>query len=159
MKDKYSNIFWHQGVRLFEEEFLKTKGGLIRIQHLENDVTKALLNVFENCDKKVLNDFLKHVGIDKPEGNFGFDFQVTDTEIYRQKNNRVMLSIIAQVTPKKSVPNYEVVKSIPDACIFNEDTAVLIEAKTQSPLIEEQIDSHIENYFGKETREKKLHGK
>jgi len=37
-----------------EEGLLKTDPGRIRIRHLENDVTKALLNVFQHCSKKVL---------------------------------------------------------------------------------------------------------
>lgn len=42
MDPKYSNIFWHQGVKIFEENLLKTQKGRIRIDHLENDVTKPI---------------------------------------------------------------------------------------------------------------------
>ncbi len=36
MDPKYSNIFWHQGVRIFEEEILKDKKGRVKVAHLEN---------------------------------------------------------------------------------------------------------------------------
>ena len=54
MDPKYSNIFWHQGVKIFEEELIGNKKGRVKISHLENDVTKALLNVFQHCSRKVL---------------------------------------------------------------------------------------------------------
>jgi hypothetical protein len=54
MNPKYSNIFWHQGVRIFEEEILKRKKGRVKVAHLENDVTKALINLFQHCRPKVL---------------------------------------------------------------------------------------------------------
>ena len=38
----------------------------------------------------------------------------------------------------------------------NKDTAILIEAKTQSPLIFEQVDNHIKHYFGSATKERIL---
>jgi len=49
MDPKYSNIFYHQGVKIFEEKVLKSKQGQTKIAHLENDVTKALLNLFQHC--------------------------------------------------------------------------------------------------------------
>ncbi len=54
MNPKYSNIFWHQGVRIFEEMILKSKQGQIKVAHLENDVTKALINLFQHCSPKVM---------------------------------------------------------------------------------------------------------
>ena len=48
MDPKYSNIFWHQGVKIFEEDVLKSEKGRIRVTHQENDVTKALINVLEH---------------------------------------------------------------------------------------------------------------
>jgi hypothetical protein len=54
MNPKYSNIFRHQGVRIFEEEILKGKKGRVKVAYLENDVTKALINLFQHCSPKVL---------------------------------------------------------------------------------------------------------
>ena len=54
MDPKYSNIFWHQGVKVFKETVLKSKQGQIKVAHLENDVTKALINLFQHCSPKVL---------------------------------------------------------------------------------------------------------
>ena len=63
-----------------------------------------------------------------------------------------MLSIISASTKSKSDPSYLVDKSMPDACIFNKDTAILIESKTQSPLVYEQIEAHINHFFGSVTK-------
>jgi len=63
MNPKYSNIFWHQGVKVFAESLLKTESGRVKIEHLENDVTKALLNLFEHCTPKILGAFLKLINV------------------------------------------------------------------------------------------------
>ena len=94
------------------------------------------------------------IGVRQNPDAFAFDFQVTDTEYLRQKPNRMMLSIVSSSTKKISNPSYQVVQSVPDACIHSHDTAILIEAKTQSPLVEEQIESHIRQYLGTATRNK-----
>lgn len=148
MNPKYSNIFWHQGVKIFEEDFLRSEKGKLRVRHLENDVTKALLNVFEHCSKKPLGVFLQLLDVKQSPETFTFDFQTTNTETYRRKKNRIMLSLISAATRRESGSAYSVETSRPDACIFNEDTAILIEAKTQSPLIDEQVESHIKHYLG-----------
>ena len=152
MNPKYSNIFWHQGVKLFEEGFLKTDTGRVRIEHLENDVTKALLNVFEHCSPIVLKSFLSLIGIKEPANAFSLEFQVTDNLTYQQKRNRIFLAIVTESTAIKSEPKYNTIMSCPDACIYSENTAILIEAKTQSPLIQEQNDNHIKQYLGTATK-------
>jgi len=156
MDSKYSNIFWHQGIKIFEEGLLSTERGRLRIDHLENDVTKALLNLFQHCSSKVFKAFLQLINIaDSPE-TFEFDFQPTDSSKYRQKNNRIMLSIVSDSTQVKSHASYSVEQSRPDACFFNKYTSVLIEAKTQSPLIKEQVQNHIKHYLGTATKERTL---
>jgi len=156
MASKYLNIFWHQGVKIFEEELLKTEKGRARISHLENDVTKSLLNVFQHSSKKVLSTFLRLIDVKQAPETFEFDFQVTDTFKYRQKNERIMLSLISAATQTKTDPKYGVERSQPDACLFNKDTAILIEAKTQSPLISEQVESHIRHFLGTATKQRTL---
>ena len=59
MKTKYNNIFWYQGLKAFDEERLKSTDSQLKISHLENDVTKSLLNVFQPADKKYLQKFLQ----------------------------------------------------------------------------------------------------
>jgi len=123
---------------------------------VENDVTKALLNVFEHCSREVLGAFLKLLNVkDHPE-TFEFDFQITDTFSYRQKPKRIMLALISASTSRISNSSYIVERSRPDACVFNKDTAVLIEAKTQSPLVKEQIESHIKQYLGSTTQKRTI---
>lgn len=156
MDSKYKNIFWHQGVKIFEEDLLSTEKGRLRIDHLENDVTKALLNLFQHCkSNKVLKAFLQLVSIAGVPETFEFDFQVRDSSKYRQKNNRIMLSIVSDMTQRKSqASSSDEKKSIPDACIFNKNTSVLIESKTQSPLIDEQVQSHIKQYLVTATKQR-----
>ncbi len=153
---KYSNLFWHEGVRIFEERMLETAKGQLRIRHLENDVTKALLNVFEHGSDGILRAFLRLVGVRDAPASFQYDFQVTDTEAYRQQPRRMMLSIIADSTQVTSNPRYRVDTSRPDGCIFNERSAILIEVKTQSPLVEEQIEGHIRGYLGSATERRTI---
>ena len=153
MHPKYSNIFWHEGVKLFSERQLSSKGFGTRVAHLENDVTKSLLNVFQHTDKKVLGAFLKAIGVKDAPASFNYEFQVTDTNKFRSMKNRIMLKIVAEYTPTKPPSSEFVVKhSIPDACIFNDNTAILIEAKTQSPIVQDQIDRHVKHYLGTATR-------
>ncbi len=152
MNPKYSNIFWHQGVKVFEESLLKTESGRVKIEHLENDVTKALLNLFEHCDRKVLKMFLKLIGVKESPHAFDFDFQITENQTYHHMRNRILLAIETESTKRKSDPSYNKSKSRPDACIYSENNAILIVAKTQSPLIPEQIENYIKQFFGNATK-------
>ena len=154
MDPKYSNIFWHQGVKVFEDGILNSQKGQIKVAHLENDVTKAMLNLFEHCSPKVLKAFLQMIGIKQAPGAFRLEFQVADTESFRNKPVRIMLCIISSSTGQNSSSAYTAIQSIPDACIYSKDTAILIESKTQSPLIRNQIESHINHYLGTATRER-----
>lgn len=147
MDPKYRNIFWHQGVKVFEESLLKTKPGRVKIDHLENDVTKALLNIFEHCDRKVLGAFLRLINIKQSPHAFEFDFQITENQTYQQTRNRVFLVIKTESTKTISASSYKKSISHPDACIYNDNTAILIEAKTQSPIIIEQNASHIKHFL------------
>ena len=151
MNPKYSNIFWHQGIKIFEENLLKTDTGRIKIEHLENDVTKALLNLFEHCSPIVLKSFLNLISIKEPAHAFSFEFQVTDSSNYKQRRNRIFLAIVTESTAVKSDPLYNKAMTRPDACIYSESTAILIETKTQSPLIQEQVDNHIKQFLGTAT--------
>jgi hypothetical protein len=151
MNPKYSNIFWHQGVKVFGENLLKTESGRLKIEHLENDVTKALLNVFDHCSPKVLGTFLKLINIKESPHAFDFDFQITENQTYQQRRNRVFLAIVTESTKTISAPSYDKSISRPDACIHSENTAILIEAKTQSHLIKEQNENHIKHFLGTAT--------
>ena len=156
MDSKYSNIFWHQGVKVFRDNVLGSKQGQIKVAHLENDVTKALLNLFEHCGPKVFQVFLKMIGIRQAPESFKYDFQVNDPSKYRYKKKKIMLTIISASTPRKNDPSYFVQQSIPDACIYNQDTAILVESKTQSPLVYEQIQGHIRQYLGTVPRDQDI---
>jgi len=121
---------------------------------LENDVTKALINIFQLTNKIVLQKFLSLINVKDAAETFQFDFQVYDSNKYRHLPNRIMLSIISSSTSTISDSNYLKNITIPDAAIYNAHTVILIECKTQSPLVLEQISSHIKYYLGSDTAEK-----
>ena len=79
MYPKYSNIFWHQGVKVFEEDIINSEKGRIRVAHLENDVTKTLINYFgANTTKKTItwesiSRKLKSIAINDPLDKFLVD--------------------------------------------------------------------------------------
>jgi hypothetical protein len=156
MDKRYSNLFWHQGVKLFEEEFLKKKEGQIKIAHLENDVTKALFNLFQYCNKKLLKSFLKMLNIHDEPSLFNFEFQVFDTKKFRDRQNRIMISIISSSTPQVVAESNFLKKTIPDGAIYNDHTVILIESKTQSALNLSQIEAHVKNFLGTATLERKI---
>jgi hypothetical protein len=54
MQSRYSNIFWHEGVKIFGGRMAQSETGRMRIDHLENDVAKALLNLFEHGSRAIL---------------------------------------------------------------------------------------------------------
>ena len=60
MHTKYSNIFWHEGVKIFEERRLDTAKGLLR-------------------------SFLRMLHLKDAPESLTLDFQVTDTETYRRQ--------------------------------------------------------------------------
>lgn len=156
MQSKYSNIFWHEGVKIFGERMAASEAGRVRIDHLENDVTKALLNIFEHGSRAILGAFLRLLRVKDAPESFSFDFQVTDTTAYRTQPRRLMLVIKAAATPTKSQASYNVGTSRPDGCIANDRTAILFEVKTQSPLVPEQVQSHVRHYLGTATEYREL---
>jgi hypothetical protein len=80
MNPKYSNIFWHQGIKVFAENLLKTESGRVKIEHLENDVTKALLNLFEHCNPKVFGAFLKLFNVKESPMHLILNFKLQSTK-------------------------------------------------------------------------------
>jgi hypothetical protein len=104
MDPKYSNIFWHQGVKVFAEDFVANPASRSRIEHLENDVTKAFINLFEHCHRTVLKEFLSMLGVKDHADSFEFGFQIRDTAKYRNHQSRIMLSIIGASCNELSVP-------------------------------------------------------
>jgi len=70
--NKYKNIFWHQASKIYDfKEIQKKKGVLNKVNQLENDVTKSLLNIFEYANNNVINKFIKELcKINRIEINF-----------------------------------------------------------------------------------------
>jgi hypothetical protein len=152
MIHKYSNIFWHQGVKPLQD--INGKINEHRIQHLENDVTKALFNIFEHCSKTVLESFLKLIGVKGNPTSFSYKFQVENNLKFFDHPQRIMLSIVADSANLRS--GIEKKYTRPDGAIYNDSTVILIESKTQSALDSKQIESHIRYYLGTATERKTI---
>jgi hypothetical protein len=149
---KYQNIFWHQGIKIYEDNEIKDKKNLQAIDHLENDVTKSFLNILQYTDPIVIKTIIENINRKNNttvslKSKIQYDFQITDKSIFTRYPHKFFLTIISQLTPidpkdAKFVNEW----SIPDAAIFDDETVLLIEVKTQSPLSISQIQSHIANF-------------
>lgn len=153
--DKWKNIFWHQGYKIYDsEEILKKKKILNRVNQLENHITKSLLNVLEYANNKVIHKFIRELcKINKVKMNFSnnikYEFQINDRSKFKKYKNQYLLKLISKLTEKiENGVSKDVIKgSIPDAAIYDNSTVILIEAKTQIPLYRNQIENHISNYI------------
>lgn len=160
MPDKFKNIFWHQGVKFYDpEEVEKAPGLLLKVDQLENDVTKNLLNVFEHTDRKVFEKFIellnkkigtisdvkRHLYFRDP---VSFDFQIYEGENkFRKYQNKYLLVLKSRLTKdRKASGRDKKRKSIPDGVIHDGNTVILIEAKTQSPVDKSQLERHKDNF-------------
>lgn len=160
--DRYGNIFWHQGEKVFDENEAERDSKVKkRIDQLENNITKCLLNLIEASEMDIKRNFISFLqkkipGSIMPEpSELQFELQVQNKNKFRDYKNKYMVALISNALTPQELKEYEDAKesgknqeSIPDAAIFDHETVILIEAKTQSPLRDEQIKRHIANYFG-----------
>jgi hypothetical protein len=145
--DKFRNIFWHEGAKAYSEEELKKKSTGARITALENDVTKALLNIIEYCPnarKGILESIL---GENTNLGKVVVDFQPRDKEKFKNMPKKVMLKIVSMLS-EEFESDYSERDSIPDGAISGDEWAILIEVKTQSKFDKNQFKKHMKSYLG-----------
>jgi hypothetical protein len=154
---KYQNIFWHQGVKFFDDTDIKDKKTLLEIDHFENDVTKCFLNVLQHCDPIVIHAIMDLIN-QKNKSNIvlkstiRYEFQIKSKQKFRTHPIQFLLRIISTLTPLNSTgPDILSEFSIPDGAIYDTNTVLLFEAKTQSPLLNTQIKNHIANYVPQAT--------
>lgn len=106
----YRNIFvYYRGA--------STSQSLVDNQ-LEDNITKAFINLLEYSDRSVLQDFLNMIGIIASVDNVFFDIQVSSNE------------------------------SRPDALIRINGVDIYIESKFDAPFNEKQLQKHIKNAKG-----------
>jgi hypothetical protein len=144
MRDPHENIFYY-----YAGSSSRDRDRNIQI---ENNTTKALINVLMHSSPKVVKDFLHWIDCDiDAEGASSFRLQADTIEGIRYKKNRILLGLAPGVQEKADVQNKtletnddETMGSRPDAWIWGEDYIVAIENKVVGGLNENQLKRHLE---------------
>ena len=128
MSDFHHNIFYYyRGYKQSKQDGYD--------QQLENNTTKALINVLKHCHPDVVSDFLKWLGI-QTTGNVEVELQkpTIGREKIRRTSQRLLLCLVA--IPEKNgdsictkLEGSVSGDSCPDAWIYGGDFVVLIESK------------------------------
>lgn len=96
----------------------------------ENNATKALINVLQHSDKSITRDFLKLCEPSIVVANmFDFDYGVQVHERLHRKADRGIVVGLAENVSKMNITSYEDKESIPDAFIYSNGLAILVETK------------------------------
>jgi hypothetical protein len=143
MRDHHRNIFcYYKGAAQDEKD---------REQQLEDNTTKALINTLDYCSPSVAMKFLKWLDIRTP-GSPEYVLQKTTigTDKIRRKAQRLLVAIVGAGNKANEyvcaqLPAPVEKESRPDAWIYGDDYAVLLESKIgQSTLTLDQMASHWE---------------
>ena len=116
-------------------------------RQLENNTTKALVNVLENCSPTLTVQFLHWLGVDTASRETHFELQsetIGERRIQRAKK-KLLLGIVGG-PPAENVPSVEGApegSSLPDAWIYGDDFVVLVESKLGPKLNAEQRACHM----------------
>jgi len=114
-------------------------------RQLEDNVTKALINTLENIDIKITEKFLRYIGVvTEIISNVHFKLQKNDigASALQRKKELILLAIVPE---KKQEVKFDVVKkhsSRPDAWIYGNNFAILIESKIVGYLDYSQMKEH-----------------
>jgi hypothetical protein len=113
-----------------------------REQQLEDNTTKALINTLENCDRYVVTEFLKWLGIAEP-GRTAFVMQKSTIghERIRRKKDRLLLAIVGASNEKnesicRQLPKKPNGDSRPDAWLYGDGFVILVESKIGNSTLE-----------------------
>ena len=145
--DFHRNIFYYyRGASLSDDQ---------RERQLENNTTKALINTLEHCDRSVCQKFLTQImdryGInpeiwDLPTNTeFRFDLQQKlPTEGLIGKPNRLLLALVPRNNQEAGQGSSKTGSdSRPDAWIYGDGFAVLIESKVAGGLKKSQKERYL----------------
>lgn len=139
MKDPHHNIFYaYRGAALSEEGYSR---------QLENNTTKALINVLELASPSLCKTFLAFLGISaNPPFSFCMQRVTPSHEDVTQKQQRVLLGI--SPTPTNlcacKIRSASIFTgTLPDAWICSAECAVLVESKVVGDLTPSQCNGHL----------------
>jgi hypothetical protein len=143
MKKLHQNIFYYyRGAHATQKD--------IEIQ-LENNTTKALINVLENCSlsKEIINMIIGNPITSKTRKRLHLTLQ--ESTIGKERistlSNRLVLGLSPEGKVKKDKPS-NTIRSLPDAWIWGDNFAILIENKTRGELNSSQLTRYC-RLFGK----------
>jgi hypothetical protein len=115
-------------------------------QQIENNTTKAFINMLENSSLETQRAVLRKIGINarKSEKRFKYCLQTSDIGFnkYRKRIQRYLLAISRNGKEPIRRGGCGKKDSIPDAWIWSSSTVVLIENKTWTPLLSDQLSRH-----------------
>ncbi len=148
--DPYQNIYYYyRGPKAKESAEKDTVDDI----QLENNTTKALINTLRHCSSDICQDFLTKM-FKCPIGNSDLHYLLQTQTIGEQKIkirlNRILWVICSRAKCPKEIVLPEKIslsiteKSLPDAWIWNNNTVILIESKTNAALDKDQLIKHRE---------------
>jgi len=125
-----------------------------RVQPLENNTTKALINTLENCSPKITQKLFKINNLDiELNKNLHYFLQTQPTTLSEkldEENIDIKEVYVVGISendepedkPKKTSNSRK--NSIPDALIFNDRVMIAIEVKTKDGILEStQLENHL----------------
>ncbi|MDT0163523.1 hypothetical protein [Bacillus sp. AG4(2022)] len=108
---------------------------------IENNVTKAFLNVLQHASPVLASEFIRFIGIEIKEiDNFEFRQQLTS-----QLNTITPIAVVVGIAENKEIKNGTYKDSnIPDGAILSDEISLLLENKIgyNSYLNKEQLEGH-----------------
>jgi len=114
-------------------------------RQLEDNTTKALINILENIDHKITAKFLRHIGVIASEiSNVNFCLQKNDigTSALQRKNELILLAIVQEKKKELKLTDIDKHHSRPDAWIYGDSFAILVESKVVGYLDYSQMRAH-----------------
>jgi len=136
MTDFHRNVFYYyRGAQRSNKD---------RDSQLENNTTKALINTLDHCGDAVALRFLDWLGIETA-GQVKYELQKETIGDIGNKSQRLLLGIVP--AKEEDNPCAEGVaagsRGIPDAWLYGDDYAVLIESKVMGSLEPGQMRKHL----------------
>jgi hypothetical protein len=135
----YQNIFhYYRGQT-------KNKDEGSSILQIENNVTKALLNLLQHSSRRLTENFLEFVGIPFCKDNtYEYRYQVNGS-----LDKITKVAMVLGISESNEIKRGEIkTYNIPDGAIVSEDVSLLIENKIgyNSYLMKEQLEGHKRNF-------------
>jgi hypothetical protein len=116
-----------------------------RTRQLEDNTTKALINVLENIDLQITVKFLRYIGVSVEEiNNVQCCLQKNDigTSALQRKKELILLAIVPERKNELLITKIDKHHSRPDAWIYGDKYAILVESKVVGYLDYSQMREH-----------------